>query len=433
MSRVVIIAIGSRGDVAPLVGLGARLAAAGHDVTVAAYAVFADLVTEAGLAFRQVDEDVSVEEIADTTDPMKELLAFISPRGYREQAHQIIEAVRELPADLLAFSPLAESAGHHLAELAGIPSVGLRLQPLSRSADHPPTVLGLPSLGRIGNRAAGSLSTTTLDRLYGRSTRDLRTNLGLREVSARRLRRRRTDADWPILHGYSPLVAPRPADWRQGLEVTGYWWPPSPPGWQPPEDLARFLDAGPPPVYVGFGSMVTSPRQTAKLSATVATALGGLGVRAVVQAGWANLGADRAGTDSDGPSGAELLAASPDIMVIGEAPHEWLFPRMSAVIHHCGAGTAAGGLRAGVPAVGVPLVGDQPFWARRLRELGVSGATVPQYRLDAKRLTRAIDATLSDPAVAARAREFAPRLAAEDGAGAAVARIERLLDSSGRA
>lgn len=428
MSRIVMLAIGSRGDVAPVLGLGARLAASGHQVTVATYSFFAELVTGAGLGFSQVGDDVSLEDLADAADPVAGLLEFLSPRGHRAQARDIIAAVRDLPADLLAFSPLAESAGHQLAELKQIPSIGLRLQPLSASAAHSPAVLGLPSLGRLGNRLVGSLSTATVDRLYGRAVRDLRAELGLPDASARRLRRCRTAANWPILYGYSPLVVPRPGDWRRGLDVTGYWWPPEPAEWRPPEELLRFLDNGPAPVFVGFGSLVASPKQAERLSTIVATALAELGVRAIVQAGWANLGVERAQPhDAGKPSGAALLAASPDVLTIGDAPHDWLFPRMSAVVHHCGAGTAAAGLRAGVPHVGVPFAGDQPFWARRLRALGVSAATVPQFRLDATKLAWAIDSALTDVTLAANARKLARRLAAEDGAGAAAARIDQLL------
>ncbi len=123
------------------------------------------------------------------------------------------------------------------------------------------------------------------------------------------------------------------------------------------------------------------------------------------------------------------MAESPDVLTIGEAPYDWLFSQMSAVVHHCGAGTAAAGLRAGIPAVGVPLVGDQPFWARRLRDLGVSAANVPKYRLNVKKLTKAVDAALTDPTFATNARELAPSIVAEDGAAAVLTIINELLAS----
>lgn len=148
-------------------------------------------------------------------------------------------------------------------------------------------------------------------------------------------------------------MVPRPPDWREGIDVASYWWPEHPADWKPPEDLERFLAAGPPPVFLGFGSR--NPADAARLTEIVAAARRKAGVRMVIQAGWASLGAG--------------LQDDDDMIVIGETPHDWLFPKMSAVVHHAGAGTTAAGLRAGVPTVGVPMITDQPFWASRVTTL----------------------------------------------------------------
>jgi UDP:flavonoid glycosyltransferase YjiC (YdhE family) len=214
---------------------------------------------------------------------------------------------------------------------------------------------------------------------------------------------------WPIQHGFSPSVVPRPADWRPGLEVVGYWWPAASPGWRPSPLLVDFLDAGPPPVYVGFGSMVGGDDRFRTL---VTAALRRAGVRGVIQV----------------DDGAEqpVRAVSADVITIGEAPHDWLFPRMAALVHHAGCGTTAAGLRAGVPAVPIPMMADQPFWAARLAVLGVSPDTVPAGRLDEVRLAAAIRSAVTERGFADRARSIAARLAAEDGAGAVVRAVERL-------
>ena len=224
------------------------------------------------------------------------------------------------------------------------------------------------------------------------------------------LRRQRTEAGWPILYGYSPSVLPRPVDWRPGIEVTGYWWPARPTDWQPSRELEAFLDDGPPPVFVGFGSLMRGERDAARLSEMVRKALRSAGARGVVQAGWAGLDV----------SGA-------DMMTLGDVPHDWLFERVAAVVHHCGAGTAAAGLRAGVPAVGVPVAGDQPFWARRLCELGVSPSPIPHKRLNPDRLSAAVRAVLSDKAIQANAQRIAVTVATEDGAGRVVSVVEGAL------
>jgi len=207
-----------------------------------------------------------------------------------------------------------------------------------------------------------------------------------------------------VFHGFSPLVVPRPGDWPSRVEVAGYWWPARPDGWQPPAELADFLAAGPPPVFLGFGSM--APGQGERLSKLVAAAVKRAGVRAVVQAGW-----------------AELSGCGADVLAIGDVPHDWLFPRTAAVVHHAGAGTTAAGLRAGVPAVPVPVMADQPFWASRLYELGVAPRPLPFQDLTAEALAAAITACLSEPAHRRRAAELARGIAAEDGAARVLAHI----------
>ncbi|MEU1229845.1 glycosyltransferase [Streptomyces sp. NPDC005828] len=147
--------------------------------------------------------------------------------------------------------------------------------------------------------------------------------------------------------------------------------------------------------------------QGERLGELVGAAVRRAGVRAVVQAGWAGL----VGPDSD------------DVLAVGDVPHDWLFPRTAAVVHHAGAGTTAAGLRAGAPAVPVPVMYDQPFWASRLHALGVAPRPVPFADLTAENLADAITACVSDPSHRRRAAELAHGLAAEDGAAALLAHI----------
>ncbi|HEX3778351.1 MAG TPA: glycosyltransferase [Pseudonocardiaceae bacterium] len=409
MTRVAIATIGTRGDVAPLTGVGVALREAGHEVILAAPSAHAEEITGAGLEFRAIGGDVRESDLKGA-NLLRLLTAAIAPSVIRWMANAVVDALKDDPADVLLLTPFAEFGGLPLAEARGIPSIGLRFQPLSTTAAHPPSVLGSWSAGRAGNRMAGAAGGALVDRLYGGVIADVRKQLGLPSVPARALRRQRTEAGWPIMNGYSPTVVPRPSDWRGGLDVVGYWWPHVDPAWQPPSELVDFLAAGPPPVFLGFGSFMTSEKTAARLSEHALTALRAAGVRGVVQAGWAN-----------------LQASGDDVLTIGEAPHEWLFPRMAAVVHACGAGTTAAGLRAGVPAIGVPVAGDQAFWARRLRELGVSTATVSYWRVNAERLTAAIRDTVSNPALKTNAEELAARMAKEDGAAAVVDAVENLL------
>jgi sterol 3beta-glucosyltransferase len=188
--------------------------------------------------------------------------------------------------------------------------------------------------------------------------------------------------------------------------VTGFWFLPAP-GWRPPPRLAAFLESGPPPVYVGFGSMVSA--EAARAGRAAVAALRRCGRRGVLATGWGGLEADGWGDD---------------MCAIDAAPHDWLFPQMAAVVHHGGAGTVAAALRAGVPQVGVPSWGDQIFWARRAAALGVGPPPLPRTRLRADSLAAALERALDDPRTRRRAAALAAIIAGEDGVGRAVAAIE---------
>jgi UDP:flavonoid glycosyltransferase YjiC (YdhE family) len=172
-------------------------------------------------------------------------------------------------------------------------------------------------------------------------------------------------------------------------------------------DLLDFLAAGSPLVFVGFGSM--APGHGQRLGPLITAALRRAGVRGVVQAGWAGLSATGA-----------------DVLPVGEVPHEWLFPRMAAVVHHAGAGTTAAGLRAGVPTVAVPVLADQPFWAWRLHRLGVAPRPIPFQQLTVEQLAKAINTAISDPGYRHRATALARRINTDDGAGRVASKIDHL-------
>jgi sterol 3beta-glucosyltransferase len=409
--RVLIVTSGSMGDVAPYTGLGARLAGAGHEVTIATHAGFADTVSAAGLPFQPLPGDLRAilpqargqDGTSSGTGPraLIRLLRIARPL-VSELGDGIAAAVAATGAEALLLSTVVAPLGYQVAEAAGVPWAGAFLQPILPTAAFGPVLAGGRSLGPYGNRLLGRLTEAGARPLYARPIRDLRARLGLRTVDPRRLEAAQRHR-YPTFHGFSPAVVPRPPDWPRSHEVVGYWWPERPPGWTPPAELTAFLAAGPPPVFVGFGSM--APGHGARLAGPVLAAIRAAGVRAVVQAGWAGL---------------EVESAA-DVLSIGPVPHDWLFPRMAAVVHHAGAGTTAAGLRAGVPAVAVPVLADQPFWARRLHELGVAPPPVPLSSLTADRLAAALRAVTADPHPAARAAALSARITAEDG-------TARLLD-----
>jgi sterol 3beta-glucosyltransferase len=213
----------------------------------------------------------------------------------------------------------------------------------------------------------------------------------------------------PKLYCFSPVVIPKPADWDEHAHITGYWFLNHPPKWRPPANLIDFLAAGPPPVYVGFGSMMpTNMQQTTEL---VLEALRQSGQRGILAQGWGGL------EQPDLPN---------DVLMLQAAPHDWLFPRMAAVIHHGGAGTTAAGLRAGVPSVVVPFGADQPFWGKRIHELGAGPRPIPYRRLTTQRLKDAIGIAMADQAMRQRATKLGKQLQTEDGVTQAIGIIEQL-------
>ncbi|MFD9354395.1 glycosyltransferase [Streptomyces sp. NPDC060031] len=412
--RVLIVTAGSWGDVAPYTGLGRRLGAAGHEVSLATHARFEAAVTAQGLGFRLLPLDPRAELAspagqglaragggpAEVVRAVRMFRRFIPPL-----AAGMADAVRA-GTDVLLASPLAEPLCVPLAEAYGMPCIGAHLQPLAPTRAFAPPVAGTRSFGPYGNRLAARAVLTGMDLMFAPSAAALRRELGL---PARRTGPALSPAR-TVHHGFSPYVVPRPADWPPGHRVGGYWWPERPPGWRPEPRLLDFLAAGPPPVFAGFGSFVAgSGADAERLGGLVAAALRKAGVRGIVQSGWSG-----------------LRAEGDDLITVGEVPHDWLFPRTAAVIHHAGAGTTAAGLRAGVPAVPVPVQLDQHFWAARLTALGVAPGALRYQRLTVDRLATAVRAAVTEPALRTRARRVAAELAREDGAAPLLADLAAL-------
>ncbi|MER6999424.1 glycosyltransferase [Streptomyces sp. NPDC000410] len=401
--RILIAAAGSRGDVAPYTGLGAELRRAGHDVAVATTDAFAPLVRDAGLAFRSLPADPRTHGGGGVTrkrDLMRTATAFITELG-----QGFADAMAD-DTDLLLLSTTTAPLGWHLAEATGTPSLGVYLQPTAPTGDFPPVVTGSRSLGRPANRLAGRFALRMADRVYEQAVVELRRRLQLPPLSPSAARRRQERANWPVLHGFSTALVPRPSGWRSGLEVVGNWWPRHDAAGRLPADLEDFLRAGPRPVLIGFGSMAADDGE--RLSEIAVRALRRAGLRGILQAGSAGLAAD-----------------GDDVLTIGDVPHALLFPRLAVVVHHAGAGTSAAALRAGVPAVTVPVTADQPFWAGRLAALGAATDPIPFRCLTAERLADSLRRVVRQQTYARAAAKAARHMATEDGAGQVLKAVQQ--------
>jgi sterol 3beta-glucosyltransferase len=294
-----------------------------------------------------------------------------------------------------------------LSEARRIPFAIARLQPLTPSRELPPMVLSgsrqkLPGVLSLG---AHHLLFQMVWGVMRPAINDIvRPQLGLQPYSKfgpylfqSALHQAK------VINGFSKHVLPRPADWPESSQVTGYWFFHQA-QWRPPEALSEYLAAGPKPIYIGFGSMVSS--NATSLTETVLAAVKKSRRRAVLASGWGGLA---------GEEGAQ----SEQIFFLRHAPHEWLFPRMSAAVHHGGAGTTAAAVRAGIPSVIVPFYGDQPFWARCLNRQGVAPPAVDRKGLTADTLASALAAT-QHPAMIEKAVALGNAVRVEDGIGEAV-------------
>ena len=357
--NVAILTLGTRGDVQPYVALGAGLKEAGHGVTLVTGKGFDELV--AGKGLRYVALDLDLLELAQSLEGKA---ALRSPRAALRMARGLMPAMRRmlvdeweavvpLEADAVVYHPKA-LGGYHVAEALRVPGfLALASPALSPTREFPSPLLPLSDLGGTLNRLSYGAFFRSMSLPYRRMINRWREEtLGLPALplSASELELRGEPV--PRLYPCSPRVVPVPADWDAGSTMTGYWFLDQGNGWQPPEDLTEFLQDRPPPVFVGFGSAAPDPGGS---RAAAIAALEGLGLRGVLATG-------QRGT------------AGPGIIEIEGAPHDWLFPRMAAVVHHGGAGTTAEGLRAGKPTAVFPSnFGNRLFWGSLLVSLWPGG------------------------------------------------------------
>jgi sterol 3beta-glucosyltransferase len=433
--RALLLTVGSRGDVQPFVALGSRLRAEGHDAVLAAPAMFGDMAAAYSVPFVPLDLDMSeVGAVLAGRHGLRHLMTFCQSMGRRAAGvlPGATEAARlgaaglgaaglgaagpgaagpgaaSLGADVVVHHPVLP-IGQHLAEYLGVPAVVAQPIPALVPTEEFPSAVWPCRIPRILNRPSYP-AARHLTGLWGR--RDI--GRWRRDVLALPPRHRQNDpllaADGTpvtVLHSFSRHVLPRPADWPPYAHVTGYWPLAAEPGWSPPRRLAEFLGHSDPVVYLGFGSMPTP--ESERLAAAVMMAISQAGARAVVT--------------SLSPELRRLLPAS-RFLVIKSAPHDWLFPRVQAIVHHGGAGTAAAAVLAGRPQIIWPFGVDQHFWARRLTSLGVAPQALPVRALDGRTLAAAVNRVLGDREMASRAAGLGACVRAEDGLGQAVARLE---------
>jgi len=425
--NILIMTLGTRGDVEPYVALGKGLQADGHTVTICTSARFQSFIEAHGLAYGYMDDAVlalidseevralmgGVTNVFGAIRMTVKMAGRVGPLQKKMIADswQVADAVNP---DLIIFHPKTYSATH-FAEKLGIPSiVAPTLPQFVPTADF--VAMGFPKLPLGGwyNRFSYNLTAFLTVLGMGGYTNAWRKAHGLRpQPRGTNFLTKQAGVPVTVIHPLSKHVIDIPTDWPANVHADGYWFLETPDEWQPPVALQQFLDSGEPPVYIGFGSMVgTTPKQ---LTETIVAALQQAGVRGILATGWGGLDAD---------------ALPETIFKVEQAPHRWLFPRMAAVVHHGGAGTTAAGVHAGKPTLICPYFGDQPFWGERIHALGIGPEPIHQKKLTVDGLAAALKLITTDPAMRQKAALIGEKIRNEDGIGKAIAVINRVVNGA---
>ncbi len=420
--RLVIVTIGTRGDVQPYLALAHGLIAAHHHVILCTLRTFQPFVEAHGVEFAPLAGDI---RSLLASDAGRRLLAERNPLSAVRQLHTLAAPLlRQVMADIIAAaddadlilaSTLAYPNAITASQVHRTPLVLAGLQPFTPSAEFPCALLpplrrNLPGRGfyhRFTHHATFRLLQLTSARLVNRFRRELTGLPALRytDVFGDLIAQRA-----PVIYGFSEHLLPRPADYGPAISLTGFWFLDQQKNWQPSEELQDFLAEGEAPVYVGFGSM--SDRSPEQLTQIAFEALKRSGQRGILATGWEAM---------------RTQSLPRNILMIDGAPHDWLFERVSMVVHHGGVGTVAAALRAGVPQIVTPFSADQPLWAEMVYRCGVGPAPIARRRLNAARLADAISAVQRNTQILANARRLASAIQAEDGVGRAVGVINRIL------
>ncbi len=415
--RVSVLANGSRGDIQPYLALSIGLQAAGHKVLFAANANFEEMAGRYGIRFYPLPldslvfvKDPKARAWLESTNPIK--LAWSTIRAVQPSLEPILRGAWEATeeAEAIIYHSFTLPTGYYIGRMRDVPCLTASMYPMPTRA-HPALPLNLPfPLGEWFN----ILSHTLLDRfgwyVYRSSARALWD--GQLSIPWTSPYHRLLAEQAPIVCCYSPTVLSLPKDLPENVEVTGYWFLPPAPGWEPDPGLAAFLADDSPPVYVGFGSM-GNPETAEETTILVLEALAQSGQRGVLASGWSGLG--------------RHTQLNENVFVLGSAPHTWLLPQMSVVVHHGGVGTTGAGLRAGVPNIVIPHFADQFFWGKQVARLKAGPTPIPRSELTAKKLARAINQALTDSVMRQRAAEIGRKIQQENGVEKAIRIFEAFV------
>jgi UDP:flavonoid glycosyltransferase YjiC (YdhE family) len=405
--------------------LGVGLKKAGFEVQLVAFDEFRSLVGAYGLEFSPLS--ASVQELLNL-GARKKIFSGVTflelMQLFRNMFSMMFTDFRQVSqgSDLLISNAATAMAVDAVAEKLQIPHIETSVFPGWPTRAFPsffgpwPPSLGAQSSGLVGTfkGAINWFSYKPVSWAIALGLRPIieRCRKEILELPAKKSEQPNTKPA-PILAGFSEHVIPRPPEWAENIQVTGYWVLDTP-SFEPPPDLQSFLDAGKPPVYIGFGSMPSqNPEQVTDM---VTKALSLSGQRGILLTGQGAMG-----------RGMAQRVSNESVYFVEFIPHDWLLPRTAAVIHHGGAGTTAAGIRAGIPSILIPIGADQRLWAYRVETLGVGPRPIPRTRLTAERLANAITEAVTDQGMRQRAAALGEKIRAEDGVTEAVQIIRQYV------
>jgi UDP:flavonoid glycosyltransferase YjiC (YdhE family) len=416
--NITIVSAGSQGDIQPYLALAVGLKNAGYRVRFAANSNFADFVTAYGVEFLPIKVDSF--KIAQSPEgkawlESDSILQLILTTGRvvkpvtRQIAADALEACRG--SEAIIYHAFALPFTYFIGKQLNIPCIPAAIDPLPSGA-HPALPLNIKwKRSRTFNLLTHALVDHFVWQVYSSLIREAwkgKVNLPAVNPYRQILKERGL-----IVSGYSRSFLPQPADLPDHVELTGYWFLDPPPRWIPDPALVDFIESRQRPIYIGFGSMGNSDKKDST-AGMVFDALAETKQRAVLGAGWSDMGAGQRLPDN--------------VFVLKSIPHRWLFPRMSAIVHHAGPGTTAEALSSGVPSVTVPHFASQYFYADHLAEQGVSPTPIPRRRLSTQRLAEAISVALTDQTMRTKAGLLGAKIRSEDGVGNAVRAIQGFLN-----
>ena len=417
---ITILTTGSRGDVQPYLALGNELRKTGYRVRVAAFENYETLVKEQGLEYYPVKGDVTAA--ASSLDGQAAKKAD-NPLKFILSLNKLKKLVNDLQSDFyeacidseaIIYHPGAP-IGYFAAQRLKIPSILATPFPMTPTRERPSLIFyNSPRLGGTVNLLTHKVLEQVMWFASGSAIKQFWMSKFKEAPPEYRCPfPRQTSAQQSTIISCSNHIFPKPGDWPEHVNNTGYWFL-GDAGDKPSEELVSFLGQGEAPVYVGFGSM-GDPKQATETTKLVAEALRLCGRRGILQTGWGGL--------------SKSVSLNPDILIVESAPHAWLFPRVAAVVHHGGAGTTHTGLGAGVPNVVVPSGNDQFAWGRRVFELGVGPEPIPGSRLSSRRLADAIYYASRED-VQLNARRLGLLIQSEDGPKTATRIVMSCIDAS---